>query len=365
MLNDEEKYRYNRHLILDKVGTKGQEKLKAAGVLVVGAGGLGCPVLQYLTAAGVGRIGIVDFDTIDKSNLQRQILFTTQDVGKSKVSVSAARLQEMNPLVNFDLHELKLTAKNVLSIFESYDIIIDGTDNFSTRYLVNDATVILNKPLIYGSIFKFEGQVSVFNYKNGPSYRCLFPVPPTAGSVPNCSEIGVIGVLPGIIGTQQANEAIKIILNIGDSLSGRLLIYDALKVDFTILNIKRNEDEIQKIQDRKESFEDFDYDLFCGIQPQKPDDIEIDEFRKIMDSADTQIIDIREDWEQPRLNRGNVLLAPMNDIEGHISEISKDKKVVIVCQSGKRSRKIVDYLKDEHNFENLLNLNGGLNNYGE
>jgi molybdopterin/thiamine biosynthesis adenylyltransferase len=246
MLNQEENKRYNRHVILDQVGLEGQLKLKAAKVLVIGAGGLGCPVLQYLTAAGVGTIGIIDFDTIDLSNLQRQILFTKNDLGKNKAEVAAQRLKQLNDQVKFKAYPERLTTKNALELFSAYDLIIDGTDNFSTRYLVNDAAVLTNKPLVYGSIYKFEGQVAVFNYENGATYRCLFPVPPKAGTVKNCSEIGVIGVLPGIIGTQQANEAIKIIVGIGKPLSGQLLIYDALKASYLTVGIQRSEEEVQK-----------------------------------------------------------------------------------------------------------------------
>ena len=241
MLSESEKKRYNRHLILDKVGIEGQQRLKNARVLVIGAGGLGCPVLLYLTAAGVGNIGIIDFDTVDESNLQRQVLFTTEDIGKNKALAAKERLLARNNCIEITVFPEKLTTENALELFGQYDIIIDGTDNFSTRYLVNDACVISNKPLIYGAIFKFEGQVTVFNYQNGPTYRCLFPNPPKAGSVPSCSDIGVLGVLPGLIGLQQANEALKIILQIGEILSGKLTIYNALGADTTIVNITKNE----------------------------------------------------------------------------------------------------------------------------
>jgi len=219
-LGEAEKNRYSRHILLDKVGLAGQEKLKSAKVLVIGAGGLGCPILQYLTAAGVGTIGIIDFDVVDETNLQRQILFNVDDVGKSKAQCAQVHLSKQNPFVNFQVYNERINTQNALELFNQYDIIVDGTDNFSTRYLVNDSCVIANKPLVYGAIFKFEGQVAVFNYNNGPTYRCLFPEPPKAGSVPNCSDVGVMGVLPGLIGTQQANETIKIILQIGEVLSG-------------------------------------------------------------------------------------------------------------------------------------------------
>ena len=267
MLTEKEKYRYSRHLLLDKVGEDGQEKLKAAKVLVIGAGGLGCPILQYLTAAGVGTIGIIDFDTVDETNLQRQVLFTKDDIGKNKALIAASRLNQLNEFVNFNIHAEKLTNANALGLFVDYDIIVDGTDNFSTRYLVNDACVLADRPLVYGAIYKFEGQVSVFNYKGGPTYRCLFPEPPEAGVVPNCSEIGVIGVLPGLIGTQQANEVIKLILGIGEPLSGKLAVYDALQASQLVLDIARNEEEVEIV--KQLDFKNYDYDYFCGIKQEK------------------------------------------------------------------------------------------------
>ena len=243
-LTDIEKNRYSRHILLDKIGLEGQEKLKGAKVLVIGAGGLGCPVLQYLTAAGVGTIGIIDFDIVDETNLQRQILFTVNDVGVNKAEAAENRLRQLNPYVRFNIYPERLTTKNALNLFSEYDIIVDGTDNFSTRYLVNDACVITGKPLVYGAIYKFEGQVAVFNFNGGPSYRCLFPEPPKSGSVPNCSEVGVIGVLPGLIGTQQANEVIKLILEIGEPLSGKLLTYNSLDNSFFTLKVNRSEEQI-------------------------------------------------------------------------------------------------------------------------
>jgi len=238
-LTPEEKYRYSRHLLLEEVGLEGQEKLKEAKVLVIGAGGLGCPVLLYLAAAGVGTIGVIDFDTIDASNLQRQTLFSTDDVGRSKAEVAKEKLNANNPFINVIAYNEELTNKNSLEIFSAFDIIVDGTDNFHTRYMVNDACLIANKPFVYGAIHKFEGQVSVFNYQEGPTYRCLFPNPPEAGSIPSCSEVGVVGILPGIIGTQQANQVIKIILQIGQVLSGRLMIYNALQSSFMEIEINK------------------------------------------------------------------------------------------------------------------------------
>lgn len=240
ILSQEENKQYSRHLILDEIGVIGQERLKASKVLVIGAGGLGCPILQYLTAAGVGTIGIIDNDTVDQTNLQRQILYTHTDIGKYKTEVAAKRLAKLNPFVNFVVYVEKLTNQNALNLFSCYDIIVDGSDNFPTRYLANDAAILTNKPLVFGSIFKFEGQVTVFNYQNGPTYRCLYPNPPQANTVPNCSEIGVLGVLPGIIGSIQANEVLKIICEIGEVLSGKLFTFNVLTMEQYKLNFKKN-----------------------------------------------------------------------------------------------------------------------------
>jgi len=362
MLTDKEKYRYSRHLSLDNVGLQGQEKLKAAKVLVIGAGGLGCPVLQYLTAAGVGTIGIIDFDEVDETNLQRQILFTTDDIGMNKAATAALRLKELNPYVEFNVFNEKLTTSNALQLFPAYDIIVDGTDNFSTRYLVNDACVITVKPLVYGAIYKFEGQVTVFNYKGGPSYRCLFPDPPKDGSVPNCSDVGVIGVLPGIIGTQQANEVIKIILGIGEPLSGKLYTYNSLDNSSLTLKVNRSEMQIQKVLDVDFNFEQMEYDFFCGIKKNKNmQEITVEELKEWYDkSLDFQVVDVREEWEQPRINKENVLIAPLNELDEFIKEIATDKKVVIICQHGIRSVDALETLQKEYNLNNIINLQGGI-----
>ena len=258
MFSKEENAQYNRHFILDLIGIKGQKKLKKSKVLVIGAGGLGCPILQYLTAAGVGTIGIIDKDTVDQSNLQRQILFSIDDIGNPKASCAAKRLQQLNPFVTFKTYIEFLSSENALELFSEYDIIVDGSDNFQTRYLSNDAAVLTNKPLVFGAIFKFEGQVSVFNYNNGPTYRCLFPTPPSANSIPNCSDVGVLGVLPGIIGCLQANETLKIICELDEVLSGKLLSFNALNLQQNILKFSKNKDiHITEL---------IDYDLFCGIE---------------------------------------------------------------------------------------------------
>lgn len=363
-LTDQEKNRYSRHIQLEKVGLEGQEKLKAAKVLVVGAGGLGCPVLQYLTAAGVGTIGIIDFDRVDATNLQRQILYTGADIGQNKAITAKNRLTQLNPHINFDVYPEKLTTKNALELFSKYDIIVDGTDNFSTRYLVNDACVITNKPLVYGAIYKFEGQVSVFNYKGGPTYRCLFPEPPKPENVPSCSTVGVLGVLPGFIGVQQATEVLKISLNIGEPLSGKLLTYDSLNNSFLTLNVNRSEKEIQLALSSSDYFESIDYDLFCGINKEtKMSEITALELKEwISHSKDIQIVDVREGWEQPQIEELNAINIPLNTIPASFDKINRDKLTVVFCQHGIRSLNCIEYL-EQQGFNNLINLKGGIVNW--
>jgi len=361
MLTEKEKYRYSRHLLLNKVGEIGQEKLKAAKVLVIGAGGLGCPVLQYLTAAGVGTIGIIDFDVVDETNLQRQILFTINDIGKHKVLAAKERLELLNPYVNFEVYVEKLMPINALDLFKKFDIIVDGTDNFSTRYLVNDACVLTNKPLVYGAIYKFEGQVTIFNYKGGPTYRCLFPEAPKSGSIPNCSEVGVIGVLPGIIGAQQANEVLKIILEIGTPLSGKLLLYDALSGNTTLININKADEQLQKVVAMETTFSNQNYDQFCGLKIF--DSVDINQLKELLLNNDIQVVDVREEWEQPRVKELNALIAPLDDLDNFVKQIDRHKKVVVVCQRGGRSLQAISKLKNEYGFNNLINLEGGLLNW--
>lgn len=364
-LTKEELKRYNRHVILEEVGMIGQEKLKAAKVLVIGAGGLGSPALQYLAAAGVGTIGIIDFDYVDISNLQRQILYTPQDIGKNKANVAAERLKQLNDTIEIIPYPEKLSTSNALGLFNLYDVIVDGSDNFSTRYLVNDAAVLAKKPLVYGSIYKFQGQISVFNYQNGPSYRCLFPEPPAPGTIKNCSEIGVIGVLPGIIGTQQANEALKIMLGTGEVLSGKLLLYDALTANYSTLNIQRSNSEIEKISSMTSSeFESMDYDLFCGIQDElAPHEIDSITLKKWIDAIDVRIIDLREEWEEPTLEGTNVERITMNALMHQINRFITEKKVVLVCQTGMRSNQVRILLEQEHQLKNIVELKGGMENY--
>jgi len=355
-MNNEELKRYNRHLILPEIGNEGQEKLKNASVFVVGAGGLGCPALLYLAAAGVGKIGIADFDTVDISNLQRQVLYTTEDIGLSKAAQAKKRIQLLNPLVDVSVYTERLDNKNILEYIKSYDIIIDGSDNFATRYLVNDACVILDKPLVYGSIFKFEGQVSVFNYKNGPTYRCIFPEPPGAGEVPNCSEIGVLGVLPGMIGTMQANEAIKIITGIGNTLSGKLLLFNALNMEFNTISFSL-------VPENKNITHLIDYELFCGNENKYiENELTADELRhKLTTEKDLFILDVRNPDEYERFNIGGILI-PLPELESLKNKIPLNKEIVVICQSGKRSLIAIEKLKD-WGHPKLFNLTGGLNKW--
>lgn len=357
-LTEKEKHRYSRHILLDKVGEEGQQKLKAAKVLVIGAGGLACPILQYLTAVGVGTIGIIDFDKVDETNLQRQVLFSINDLGTNKALAAKNRLEQLNQYVNFNTYQEKLTTKNALELFKQYDIIVDGTDNFSTRYLVNDACIKINKPLVYGAIYKFEGQVSVFNYKNGPSYRCLFPEAPEAGTVPSCSEIGVIGVLPGLIGTQQANEVIKLILEIGKPLSGKLTMFDALNGSQFTVDVKRNEKQIKIAQ--QIDFDSYDYDYFCGIkQDEDIKQISAQELKDLIAKEDIQVIDVREAYETPKVDELSAINIPLQTVPHNMDKIAKDKKVIIHCQHGVRSMNAIDYLQ-QNGFDNLYNLTGGI-----
>ncbi|MFH1319905.1 MAG: molybdopterin-synthase adenylyltransferase MoeB [Bacteroidota bacterium] len=367
MLSKEELKRYSRHIIIPEIGLKGQEKLKQAKVLVIGAGGLGCPVLQYLTAAGVGNIGIVDFDVVDESNLHRQILFDTNDIGKSKVEVAKQKLIAQNPYMKFDVINSKLTKNNALDIIKDYHIVVDGSDNFPTRYLINDACMILGKPLVFGSIYKFEGQVSVFNYKGGPTYRCLFPQPPKSQDAPSCSEIGVLGVLPGITGCFQANEVIKIITGIGKPLSGKLLVIDALSLNTNII-------EFSRIEGNCNIKELIDYEYFCGVDDISHSDekekrgvkgITVSELKKRLDNnEDLQIIDVRKEFEYNICNLGGELI-PLGNILNDFDRILKDKPVIVVCHHGNRSAKAIKILTEKTGFDNLLNLTGGVHAWAE
>jgi len=370
----EELERYSRHLIIPEFNIEGQRKLKSARVLVIGTGGLGAPLLQYLTAAGVGTIGLVDFDVVDVTNLQRQVLFSVDDVGKSKVEAAKERLQGLNPHVNFEVHNTHLNSENALEIIDQYDLVADGTDNFPTRYLVNDACVLLNKTNVYASIFQFEGQVSVFNYadaaKNrGPNYRDLFPEPPPPGLVPSCAEGGVIGVLPGIIGSLQANEVIKVITGVGDPLSGRLFLFDALSFETRTLKVHKDVDN--PLNGKNPSITSLiDYQQFCGITDEETIDTELKEISveeyydlKQRDEAH-QLIDVREAYEYEIANLGGELI-PLNTVLEDVSKVASDKKVIVHCRSGKRSADAIKLLEEKYGFTNLYNLKGGILAYAD
>jgi len=362
MLTSQETNRYDRHLRLEEIGIEGQEKLKAASVLVIGAGGLGCPVLQYLAAAGVGHLGIVDDDVVDESNLQRQVLFGMDDLGKNKASVAAGHLMKLNPMIKVEVWENRLTALNALDTLKAYDLVLDCSDNFATRYLINDACLILDKPLVYGAVYKYEGQVAIFNYPGGPSYRCLFPDPPTK-HIPNCAELGVLGVLPGVIGTLQASEALKLILGLGDPLSGKMLIYHALEASFTTLEIPRNETVIAEVRQRADSFDTYNYEDQCGIEEQEMKEVTLENFYGILERGETWILDVRESWEMPRIEGDRVLYIPVSQILQTLERIPRDEEVIVACQHGVRSRSVVEYLTVNHDFKNLINLRGGLTPY--
>ena len=364
-LSPEELSRYSRHIAIPEFNIEGQQKLKAAKVLVVGSGGLGSPLLLYLTAAGVGTIGIIDHDVVDDSNLQRQVLFTVNDIGKSKAETAKIRLEQLNPYVNFKVYNKAFTTQNALEIIKDYDVVADGTDNFPTRYLVNDACVLSDKVNVYASIFRFEGQVAVFNFlekdgERGPNYRDLFPTPPPPGMVPSCAEGGVLGVLPGIIGSMQANEVIKVITGIGEPLSGRLFLFDAAAFVTRVLKVKKN--------DNTSITELIDYDQFCGIFPdeeKKYKEISVQEFKTLQDDGtDFQLIDVRESYEYEIANLNGELI-PLTTILDNLDKISKDKKVIVHCRSGARSGNAIELLQDAFPFDNLYNLKGGILAYQE
>ncbi|MCC3415443.1 MULTISPECIES: molybdopterin-synthase adenylyltransferase MoeB [unclassified Microcoleus] len=365
-LNKQEYERYSRHLILPEVGLEGQKRLKAASVLCVGTGGLGSPLLLYLAAAGVGRIGIVDFDVVDHSNLQRQVIHGTSWVGKPKIESAKNRILEINPFCQVDLYETRVSSENAIAIATPYDIIIDGTDNFPTRYLMNDVSVLLNKPNVYGSIFRFEGQATVFNYEGGPNYRDLYPEPPPPGMVPSCAEGGVLGVLPGVIGCIQATEAIKIILGQGTTLSGRLLLYNALDMTFRQLKLRPN--PIRPVIDKL-----IDYEQFCGIPQAKAEEAEqqkipemtVTELKKLIDSGakDFVLLDVRNPNEYQIAQIPGSVLVPLPDIEhgagvAKVKELLNGHRLIAHCKMGGRSAKALGILK-EAGIEGI-NVKGGI-----
>jgi len=366
LTNDEIK-RYSRHLIMPEVGVDGQRKLKAAKVLCIGAGGLGSPVAMYLAAAGVGRLGLVDFDVVDFSNLQRQILHGTPDVGRSKLASAKDRLHALNPEIQIDTHETALSSQNALQLFEPYDVIVDGTDNFPTRYLVNDACVLLGKPNAYGSIFRFEGQASVFATKDGPCYRCLYPEPPPPGLVPSCAEGGVLGVLPGIIGVIQATETIKLILGIGEPLIGRFLIFDALRMKFRELKLRKDPD-CPVCGTHPTVTQLIDYEQFCGVTPAAPESITVNnateitsvELKQRMDRGEKpMIVDVREPNEYQICRIPGSELIPLGDVPKRFGELDPNEEVIVHCKSGVRSARAADFLRSV-GFKRVLNLKGGI-----
>jgi len=363
-LTNDEILRYSRHLIMPEVGMGGQKKLKAARVLCIGAGGLGSPLALYLAAAGVGTLGIVDFDVVDYTNLQRQIIHSTADVGRKKLDSAAEKLKAINPFLNIRKFETRLSSDNALELFRDFEIIADGTDNFPTRYLVNDACVLTGKPNVYGSIFRFEGQASVFAMKEGPCYRCLYPEPPPPGLVPSCAEGGVLGILPGLVGVIQATEAIKLILGQGDSLIGRLLLVDALGMKFRELKLRKNPDcpvcgkhpSITKL---------IDYNEFCGIRgEEKPveagvPEIQVEELKRRLDAGeDVFVLDVREPHEYQICNI-NGYLIPLGDLPKRVHELDSSREIVAHCRSGARSAKAVDFLR-QAGFKKIHNLAGGI-----
>jgi len=376
-LSHEELARYSRHLIIPEFNIEGQRRLKQSRVLVVGAGGLGSPLLQYIAAAGVGKIGIIDPDVVDESNLQRQVLYGQSSVGLPKVEEARERIEDINPHIEVETYQDILTSDNALQIIDEYDIVADGTDNFPTRYLVNDACVLLGKVNVYASIFQFEGQVSVFNYldkegNRGPNYRDLFPTPPPPGMVPSCAEGGVLGVLPGIIGSMQALEVIKLASGVGKPLSGRMLLFDALSFTTRILKLSRNPEN--PLNGEKPTQTDLiDYEQFCGvpamgdapIEAEGIKEISVREFEKMKKSGeDFQLIDVREVHEYEIVNLGGELI-PKGEIPKHLERIARNKAVIVHCKSGARSAKVVKMLESEYGFTQICNLKGGLLAYIE
>ncbi len=376
-LTREEIQRYARHLILPEVGPEGQAKLKASRVLLVGTGGLGSPAALYLAAAGVGTLGLVDFDVVDESNLHRQILFGTSDVGRPKLEAAAARLTDVNPNVRIVPFEERLTSENALRIFSDFDIVADGTDNFPTRYLVNDACVLLGKPNVYASIFRFEGQASVFGAKDGPCYRCLYAEPPPPGLVPSCAEGGVLGVLPGLLGVIQASETVKLILSAGEPLIGRLLLVDALAMRFRELKVRKNPDCVV-CGPRPSVTRLIDYEAFCGTGPGAAapsgivpsvhghlPELTVEELKQLQDRGEKLVlVDVREPREWAISDLGESVKIPLGTLPQNLEKLSKDDEIVVYCRTGGRSGNAVAFLL-ENGFEKVRNLAGGINKWAE
>jgi adenylyltransferase/sulfurtransferase len=363
-LNNDEILRYSRHLIMPEVAMEGQLKLKAARVLCIGSGGLGSPLALYLAGAGIGTLGLVDFDVVDYTNLQRQIIHTTGDVGRPKLQSATEKISALNPFVDVKRYDTMLTSANALEIFRDFDIIADGTDNFATRYLVNDASVLTGKPNVYASIFRFEGQVSVFGAPGGPCYRCLYPEPPPPGMVPSCAEGGVLGILPGLLGVMQATEVIKLILGTGSPLIGRLLLVDALAMSFRELKIRRNPD-CPVCGDNPTIKELIDYNEFCGVRGEETGEvagipeIQPTELKRRLDSGeDIFVLDVREPHEYEICNIGGHLI-PLGDLPARVHELDSSREIVAHCKGGVRSAKAVDFLR-KAGFRHVTNLKGGI-----
>lgn len=376
ILSPEELRRYNRHIILPQIGLEGQRRLKDSSALIIGVGGLGSPLALYLAAAGIGRLGLVDYDRVEESNLQRQVLHTTSTLGKSKLESARGHLLDLNPHLQIDLHDLKLSSANARSILKDYQVIADCSDNFPTRYLVNDAAVLTNRPVVYGSIFQFEGQLSVFHYNGGPCYRCLYPEPPAPGAVVSCTEGGVLGVLPGVIGALQANEAIKILAGIGSVATGRLLVYDALELKFRELHFERNA-ECAICGTRPSITELIDYHRFCGVAEEKdaaeikpaqnPYEITVQELHERLGQTDENrpgidfiILDVREPHEYEISRLRNSKLIPLSELDARLDELDREKEYVVHCKMGGRSARAVEFLRSQ-GFSHVKNLVGGIN----
>lgn len=369
-LSPEELARYSRHLILPEVGMEGQQRLKNARVLCIGAGGLGSPLAFYLAAAGVGTLGLVDFDVVDASNLQRQIIHSTKDIGRSKLDSAEEKLKALNPLLNVVKYETKLTSANALEIFRGFDIVADGTDNFPTRYLVNDACVLTGKPNVYGSIFRFDGQASIFSTPDGPCYRCLYPEPPPPGLVPSCAEGGVLGILPGLVGVIQATEVIKLILGKGDALVGRLLLIDAMQMRFREMKLRKNP-ECPVCGANPTIRELIDYQAFCGIKVEQPmsiqngvEQISPQQLKQELDSGQgVFVLDVREPYEFQIANIGGHLI-PLNDLPKRVGELNPQQDIVVHCKMGGRSQQAAEFLK-RSGFSKVRNLAGGIIRWSE
>ncbi len=374
-LSPEESLRYARHLILPEVGPAGQARLRDSRVLIIGAGGLGSPTAMYLAAAGVGTLGLVDFDVVDASNLQRQIIHGTSDLGHPKLDSARATIREINPHVHVETYPVRLGSGNALEIFRDYEVIVDGTDNFPTRYLANDASVILRKPYVYGSVYRFEGQNSVFAVPGEPCYRCLFAEPPPPGMVPSCAEGGVLGVVPGIVGTIQTMETIKLLLGLGDTLAGRILMFDALRMKFRELRLKRDP-TCPVCGDSPTVTELIDYEVFCGVLPEEkgptgmePDEREISvtELKAIVDRGDSIVlVDVREkyEWDIGNLGPQGATLIPLRDLPNRLEEIDPEADVIIYCRTGARSDRAAQFLRDQ-GYERVRNLDGGIRAWSE